>query len=81
MVSVSNGIFAGEGPGTAVVRATFHDSLAVNASASVDLTVHSSPINVTLLELTLSGGGVLYWRAWYTVCELTQSGPGRRHRV
>ena len=60
VVSVSDGIFAGEGPGTAVVRATFHDSSAVNASASVDLTVHSSPINVTSLELTLSGGGVLH---------------------
>ena len=60
VVSESGGIFAGEGPGTAVVRATFHNSLAVNASASVDLTVDSSPINVTSLELTLSGGGVLY---------------------
>ena len=60
VVSESGGIFAGEGPGTAVVRATFHNSSAVNASASVDLTVDSSPINVTSLELTLSGGGVLY---------------------
>ena len=60
VVSTSDGIFAGEGPGTAVVRAAFHGSSAVNASASVDLTVDSSPINVTSLELTLSGGGVLY---------------------
>ena len=60
VVSTSDGIFAGEGPGTAVVRAAFHGSSAVNASASVDLTVDSSPINVTSLELTLGGGGVLY---------------------
>ena len=60
VVSERDGIFTGEGPGTAVVRAIFDDSSAVNASASVDLTVDSSPINVTSLELTLSGGGVLY---------------------
>ena len=59
VVGESDGIFAGEGPGTAVVRATFHNSSAVNASASVDLTVDSSPINVTSLELTLGGAGVL----------------------
>jgi hypothetical protein len=56
VVSESGGIFAGEAPGNAVVSATFGSSV-VSASASVDLTVDSSPINVASLELTLSGGG------------------------
>ena len=60
VVSESGGIFAGEAPGTAVARATFGSGSSVSASASVDLTVDSNPIIVTSMELTLSGGGVLY---------------------
>ena len=60
VVSESGGIFAGKAPGTTVARATFGSSATVSANASVSLTVDSNPINVTSMELTLSGGGVLY---------------------